>query len=88
MPFYFTGCGGNENNFESMISCEEMCPTTFSPVITFIDGNTIFVNRNQTQAKISVSVRANPGPKVQWNLNGRNISRFDTQVGDFHVNKL
>jgi len=65
-----------------------MCPTTFSPVITFIDGNTIFVNRNQTQAKISVSVRANPGPKVQWNLNGRNISRFDTQVGDFHVNNL
>ncbi|CAK9814021.1 Ppn [Anthophora quadrimaculata] len=27
MPFYYTGCGGNKNNFESRAACETDCPT-------------------------------------------------------------
>lgn len=27
MPFYYTGCGGNKNNFESRDACESDCPT-------------------------------------------------------------
>lgn len=26
MPFYYTGCGGNNNNFESRDACESDCP--------------------------------------------------------------
>lgn len=26
MPFYFTGCEGNQNNFLSLEKCEEHCP--------------------------------------------------------------
>lgn len=26
MPFYYTGCGGNKNNFESRDVCETDCP--------------------------------------------------------------
>lgn len=25
-PFYYTGCGGNKNNFESRDICEKFCP--------------------------------------------------------------
>ena len=80
VPFYYTGCGGNNNNFLTQAECEDVCPTTFSPVISFNDGNTVFINRNQSEAVISVNVRANPIPEVQWSFNGRNISKFDSQV--------
>lgn len=26
MPFYYTGCGGNDNNYDSENSCAEKCP--------------------------------------------------------------
>ncbi|KXJ81100.1 hypothetical protein RP20_CCG021829 [Aedes albopictus] len=26
MPFYYTGCGGNHNQFISLDQCEEQCP--------------------------------------------------------------
>ena len=32
-PFYYSGNGGNENNFESWDECEQKCPNTFPPEI-------------------------------------------------------
>lgn len=26
MPFYYTGCGGNDNNYETETICAEKCP--------------------------------------------------------------
>ena len=39
IPFYHTGCGGNENLFESKSECESVCPTSFPPVINMPHGN-------------------------------------------------
>lgn len=47
MPFYYTGCGGNKNNFESRDACESDCPPkigkTWSPALsrTFFSLQTI-----------------------------------------------
>lgn len=27
MPFYYTGCGGNDNNYDSENSCAAQCPS-------------------------------------------------------------
>lgn len=53
MPFYYTGCGGNKNNFESRDVCESDCPpkigkisrTSFSPITSFSTSNSINVEK-------------------------------------------
>nr|XP_049463319.1 papilin isoform X5 [Anopheles coluzzii] len=36
MPFYFTGCGGNDNQFVSRDHCEEQCPPKVEKDICFL----------------------------------------------------
>lgn len=42
MPFYYTGCGGNKNNFESRDACESDCPAKIGK--TFPLFSSVFVN--------------------------------------------
>ena len=41
MPFYYTGCGGNKNNFQSRDACESDCPAKIGKTSLFCS---IFVN--------------------------------------------
>lgn len=35
MPFYYTGCNGNKNNFESRDACESDCPPKIGKISFF-----------------------------------------------------
>lgn len=74
-PFYFSGCFGNENNFASESDCQQVCPTTFPPLITLQDE--ILFERNAEYAVIPVTIRANPLADVKWIRKGIEISEFD-----------
>ena len=45
VPFYFTGCGGNENIFDTKSDCEDICPTTFPPIIRLPGGSEVLAKR-------------------------------------------
>jgi hypothetical protein len=80
VTFYFTGCDGNENNFESKADCEKVCPTTFPALISLPAGNEILVERGSTSLILPVVVRANPPANVRWSHNGADISVYDPRI--------
>jgi len=71
-PFYYAGCNGNENQFESQEDCEATCPNLYHPTIQLLAKN-ITVEKDQT-ATFSVEVDANPEARVSWMFKGLPIN--------------
>ncbi|XP_023333697.1 papilin [Eurytemora carolleeae] len=82
VPFYLSGCGEpNINNFRTLQDCEEMCPTTFSPVISLPQGQEYLFERGRPDAVIPVSIKANPPAAVKWSLNSAEIGGIGGTAG-------
>jgi len=87
VPFYYTGCAGNLNNFNTLQECEAVCPTTFAPVITLTKGSELLLERGHPQARIPVVIKANPPAEVTWFHHGaalKNSGQYDVQT-DFSL---
>ena len=54
VPFYFTGCGGNENIFDTKSDCEDICPTTFPPIIRLPGGSEVLAKRGLCYIRDSI----------------------------------
>jgi hypothetical protein len=76
VPSYHTGCGGNENVFETREDCEAVCPTTFSPLVRLPRGSEVLAKRGSLATTLQVSIRANPQPNIEWFHNGRALSKY------------
>jgi hypothetical protein len=41
MPFYYTGCDGNKNNFESLEHCVQDCPSKIGNSFSFCHSHSV-----------------------------------------------
>ena len=79
VPFYYSGCEGNDNLFLSKEECQEVCPTTFAPTIRLPRGGEILAERG-SNATLHIMVKANPPATVQWFHRGQPISKYNHRL--------
>ncbi len=93
MPFIHEDKGCEvENLFGSLEECQDVCPTTFAPMIRLPRGGEVLAERGAASAILHFTLRANPPASLEWFHNGRPLSRFAqkyTMTEDYlQINKV
>lgn len=64
VPFYFSGCGGNQNNFATRSECQRMCPNAFPPELEILYK--ILNIEEGSEAMLRINASGNPFPDISW----------------------
>ena len=64
VPFYYSGCGGNQNSFTSKAECQATCPNAFPPELEAV--NKILNIEEGGEAVLKITVSGKPFPDVTW----------------------
>lgn len=76
-PFYWSGCGGNQNSFVTRDECRSTCPNAFPPELEVI---TKILNIEEGgEVVLRVNVSGNPSPDVTWR-HGEEEVHWDDRV--------
>ena len=75
VPFYYSGCEGNSNSFETIDECEQKCPDAFPPELEVV--NKILNIEEGTEAVLEIFVEGNPFPEIVWQHDSVDIQPDD-----------
>ena len=64
VPFYYSGCEGNSNSFETQEECESKCPSAFPPELEVVSK--ILNVEEGSEAVLEITVEGNPFPEISW----------------------
>jgi len=77
-PFYYSGCEGNKNNFETRLECSNTCPNAFPPELEVV--HKIMNVEEGTEVLLKINVSGNPYPDIFWQHNTENVILGDRVV--------
>jgi len=86
LPFYYLGCGGNDNLFDSWDECEEACPNAFPPEIEV--AAKVLVIEEGHPVLLSIQVEANPPPNVNWQKDGTDVTLDEERMSQLENGSL
>ena len=83
MPFYYSDCGGNKNNFDSRDACESNCPPRIGKTLNWLFYDFIDKAHNHIThiTGIIQRTRTVSKKKVQTHFHKSHVSKIFTKRG-------